>query len=52
MTTVRLWDKDFNLLRSSEGDVSDFFDGLTLTVDHEDGRRESGRFHTVKMVWA
>jgi hypothetical protein len=51
MTLIRLWDKDFNLLHSYQGDISDMLNGLTVTVDHQD-KRESGRFVEAKIRWA
>jgi hypothetical protein len=49
---VRLWDRDFNLLYSCEGDLSDLFDQVTVTIDDPDGSpRKGGLVESVQVTW-
>jgi hypothetical protein len=41
---VRLWDRDFNIVYSGEGDIGEVLGQLTVTADHTDGTpRRGGR---------
>ena len=50
---VRLWDRDFALIYSAQGDIGEVMSQLTVTADHADGRpRSGGRIAAVSLVEA
>jgi hypothetical protein len=50
---VRLWDRDFNLIYSGEGDIGEVMSHLTVTADHVDGTpRSGGRIASVSVIEA
>ena len=50
---VRLWDRDFNLIYSGEGDIGEVIGHLTVTADHVDGTpRSGGRIASVSVIEA
>lgn len=50
--TVRVWDKDFNLLHTHTGDISTLIGELTLTVDEAGCKRRAFRVTAVTTLEA
>lgn len=48
---VRIWDRDFNLVYSGDGDIGEVIGQLTITVDAVDGTpRSGGRITSVSVA--
>ena len=48
---VRIWDRNFNLVYSGEGDIGAVLGQLTVTIDNADGTsRSGGRIASVDLI--